>query len=42
MNQENIDFITEKVYTNFQSGNIKGPMAVIADDVQWSHHGPPS
>ncbi len=40
MSQENIDFIAENVYANFQSGNIDGVMAVIADDVEWNHHGP--
>ena len=40
MNQENIDFVSENIYANFQSGNIEGVMAVIADDVVWNHHGP--
>jgi ketosteroid isomerase-like protein len=40
MSQENIKFITEHVYANFQSGNIGGLMAVIAEDVIWNHHGP--
>jgi len=40
MSQENIDFISENVYANFQSGNIAGLMDVIADDVAWNHHGP--
>jgi len=40
MSQENIDFITNNVYANFQSGNIAGLMDVLADDVAWNHHGP--
>jgi ketosteroid isomerase-like protein len=40
MSQQNIDFITQNVYANFQTGNIEGLMAVVADDVAWNHHGP--
>jgi ketosteroid isomerase-like protein len=40
MSQENIDFVSQNIYANFQTGNIEGVMAVIADDVAWNHHGP--
>lgn len=40
MSQENIDFVSENIYANIQSGNFEGVMAVIADDVAWNHHGP--
>jgi hypothetical protein len=40
MSQQNIEFITENVYANFQSGNIAGLIEVLADDVAWNHHGP--
>jgi ketosteroid isomerase-like protein len=40
MSQENIDFISQNVYANFQTGNIEAMLAVVADDVVWNHHGP--
>ena len=40
MSNDNIQFIAENVYGNFQSGNIAGLMAVIDDNVAWNHHGP--
>jgi ketosteroid isomerase-like protein len=40
MSKENIDFISQNVYANFQSGNIAGLLEVLSDDVAWNHHGP--
>ncbi len=40
MSQQNIDFVTQNVYANFQAGNIAGVMDALADDVVWNYHGP--
>jgi ketosteroid isomerase-like protein len=40
MSQENIDFVAQNIYANFQSGNIAGVMDALSDDVVWHYHGP--
>jgi ketosteroid isomerase-like protein len=40
MSQDNIDFVTENIYGNFQAGNIEGVLAVVSEDARWTHHGP--
>lgn len=40
MSQENIDFISQHIYANIQTGNLEGVMAALADNVVWNHHGP--
>lgn len=40
MSVDLVQFVQEKVYANFESGNIEAILALMADDVKWTHHGP--
>ncbi|MDA8597340.1 nuclear transport factor 2 family protein [Porticoccaceae bacterium] len=32
-------FIQENIYANFEAGNVEGVMAVLDENIRWTHHG---
>lgn len=40
MSQDNVKWVQENIYANFESGNVDGLMAALSDDITWTHHGP--
>ena len=40
MSTNNIEFIQNNVYANFETGNIPALMAVLDENISWIHHGP--
>ena len=40
MSSNNVEFIQNNIYANFETGNIPGVMAVFDPAIRFTHHGP--
>ena len=40
MSDNNVEFIQNNIYANFESGNFAGVMAVFDPSIKFTHHGP--
>ena len=40
MSNDNVEFIQNNIYANFESGNIAGVMDVFDPSITFTHHGP--
>jgi len=40
MSTNNVEFVQNNIYANFETGNIPAILATFDQDIKWTHHGP--